>query len=359
MSNPLLDIYSRIYREHTNFIMMLSAFYGIHVAVYLAAISTLARRTSNGYFLLIITTLLFVVSTVWFMVNFHLEIAVALAAFRPDVFDILRHVASPLLVIVRINHVLSDVVVVWRAWILWPRSKRIRSCVPTGHSYTLPAGSIVELAYSYTKFGWLAYAANLPEQSANYSRAFLTILPVILTNVLSTALVGYKVWCYRRNVKSSLSGIAQTRVEKILLLLVESGVIYSAIWVIYLGVVLADIKGAFDSDLTHMGPAAMMGPVMPAIAGIYPTVVVIISAAQSSPTHYIPTVHLSETTRTDATSTRRESAWGGRRASPLEIERDNSSTSETLMLASLSRKSTATSSAKDNLGTSSSCWIDD
>ena len=61
MSNPLLDIYSRIYREHTNFIMMLSAFYGtrhllvssfdagvdryttgIHVAVYMAAVSTLA-----------------------------------------------------------------------------------------------------------------------------------------------------------------------------------------------------------------------------------------------------------------------------------------------------------------------------
>ena len=61
MSNSLLDIYSRIYSEHTNFIMMLSAFYGtrhllvwafdagadgdttgIHVAVYLAAISTLA-----------------------------------------------------------------------------------------------------------------------------------------------------------------------------------------------------------------------------------------------------------------------------------------------------------------------------
>ncbi|KAL1702533.1 hypothetical protein EV121DRAFT_293223 [Schizophyllum commune] len=358
MANPLLDIYSRIYREHTHFIMMLSAFYGIHVAVYLAAVSALARRTSNGYFLLIITTLLFAVSTVWFMVNFHLEIAVALAAFRPDVYDILRHVAAPLLVIVRINHVLSDVVVVWRAWILWPRSRRVRA-VLIGAIVCTAAGSVVELAYSYTKFGWMAYAANLPEQSANYSRAFLTILPVILTNVLSTALVGYKVWEYRRNVKSSLGGVAQTRVEKILLLLVESGVIYSAIWVIYLGVVLADINGAFDSDLTHMGPAAMMGPVMPAIAGIYPTVVVIISAAQSSPTHCIPTVHLSETTRIDATSTRRESAWGGRRASPLEIERDNSSTSETLMLASLSRKSTATSSAKDNLGTSSSCWIDD
>ena len=59
--------------------------------------------SNHGYFLLIITTLLFVVSTVWSMVNFHLEIAVALAAFRPDVYDILRHVAAPLLVIVRIN----------------------------------------------------------------------------------------------------------------------------------------------------------------------------------------------------------------------------------------------------------------
>ncbi|KAI5827198.1 hypothetical protein K523DRAFT_330577 [Schizophyllum commune Tattone D] len=267
MSSPLLDIYSRIYREHTNFIMMLSAFHGIHVAVYLAAVSTLARRTSNGYFLLIITTLLFVVSTVWFMVNFHLEIAVALAAFRPDVYDILRHVAAPLLVIVRINHVLSDVVVVWRAWILWPRSRRVR-VVLIGAIVCTAAGSIAELAYSYTKFGWMAYAANLPKQSANYSRAFLTILPVILTNILSTALVGYKVWEYRRNVKSSLGGVAQTRVEKILLLLVESGVIYSAIWVIYLAVVLADINGAFDSDLTHMGPAAMMVPVMPAIAAV-------------------------------------------------------------------------------------------
>ena len=70
-----------------------------------------------------------------------------------------------------------------------------------------------------------------------------------------------------------------------MVLLVESGGIYSCIWVraiafgfisisasltlfqlAYLVITLADVAGVFHSNLTYMGPAGMLGTLMPAIA---------------------------------------------------------------------------------------------
>ena len=115
-------------------------------------------------------------------------------------------------------------------------------------SFCSSAGSVVDFAYSYSKYGVAAYSWSLPDRRANYLRAFTSIVPVLLTNVFVTALVGVKVWyvnsrappiphlltlprTFRRSIKPALGRSSQTRVEKIMVLLVESGGIYSCIWV--------------------------------------------------------------------------------------------------------------------------------
>ncbi|KAL1742442.1 hypothetical protein HDZ31DRAFT_84132 [Schizophyllum fasciatum] len=288
MENPLLDLYVRIYHDHLVTAMVLALFYGIHFALYVCAISSIAHRTeSRRIFVGVMTTILFLASTAWFMVNLKVEVLAALGPFRVDVIArLLRRIAGPLLVVARINHISSDIIVVWRAWILWPGSKPVRAALVLAVLGTI-VGSAVEFARSHAKYGVLAYSWNLPDRSANYLRAFITIVPVVYTNLLVTALVGLKVWEYRRNIRSAFGRGPQTRVEKFLLLLVESGGAYSCIWLIYLAITFADIAGLFHSNLTYMGPAGMLGTLMPAIAGIYPTMVVIISAAQTSPTQCV------------------------------------------------------------------------
>ncbi|KAI4519317.1 hypothetical protein K525DRAFT_206352, partial [Schizophyllum commune Loenen D] len=52
-------------------------------------------------------------------------------------------------------------------------------------------------------------------------------LPLVITNVLATTLVGIQVWAYRRDVAASLGPFSGgSRVGGILLLLLESGVVF-------------------------------------------------------------------------------------------------------------------------------------
>ncbi|KAL1725529.1 hypothetical protein EV714DRAFT_221118 [Schizophyllum commune] len=296
MENPLLTIYTRIWHDHLVSAMLLALLYGIHFALYVAAVSAIARRDVGRYFVGGMTTLLFVASTIWFAVNIRVEVLGALAPFRVDaITSLIRRIAGPLLVLARINHISSDVIVVWRAWVLWPDSKPVRLSLVLAIVGTI-AGSVVDFAYSYSKYGVAAYSWNLPDRRANYLRAFTSIVPVLLTNVLVTALVGVKVWTYRRSIKPALGRASQTRVEKIMVLLVESGGVYTSVGLMvtllqlaYLVITLADVAGVFHSNLTYMGPAGMLGTLMPAIAGVYPTLVVFLSTAQSSSTHYVST----------------------------------------------------------------------
>ena len=77
------------------------------------------------------------------------------------------------------------------------------------------------------------------------------MFPTVMTNIIVTALVAIKVRCvlslsrglsviidlglynreYRRDIKRNLGQATKTRLEKFLVLLVESGCVYSAIWV--------------------------------------------------------------------------------------------------------------------------------
>ncbi|KAL1750226.1 hypothetical protein FB107DRAFT_294687 [Schizophyllum commune] len=297
MESPLLTIYTRIWHDHLVSAMLLALLYGIHFALYVAAVSAISRRDVGRYFVGGMTTLLFVASTIWFAVNIRVEVLGALAPFRVDaITSLIRRIAGPLLVLARINHISSDVIVVWRAWVLWPDSKPVRLSLVLAILGTI-AGSVVDFAYSYSKYGVAAYSWNLPDRRANYLRAFTSIVPVLLTNVLVTALVGIKV-C----IKPALGRASQTRVEKIMVLLVESGGIYSCIWLAYLVITLADVAGVFHSNLTYMGPAGMLGTLMPAIAGVYPTLVVLLSTTQSSPTHYVSTNLVGDVSAPDGTA---------------------------------------------------------
>ncbi|KAI0054213.1 hypothetical protein BV25DRAFT_1833726, partial [Artomyces pyxidatus] len=106
-------------------------------------------------------------------------------------------------------------------------------------------------------------------------RALILVGPTLATNVCATLLIAYKAWHYRVAVKAHLNeDNAATKVEKILALLVESGVVYCVMWILY---VLAAFR-----VFPNPGPSIMDG-IMVQVSGIYPTIIIILVCLQKSP----------------------------------------------------------------------------
>ncbi|TRM59657.1 hypothetical protein BD626DRAFT_572598 [Schizophyllum amplum] len=287
---------SRMYHDAPIYQGMASLAYGIHAALYIASVSALARLPNSSRFLSFMMALMFSTSTAWIIILIRLQSFSLLVRYRPDDAPALPNgLAGLTAAVARINYMLSDVIVAWRAWVLWPGNRPVR-CTLAFALCLLVVSGFSELGYTYSKYGPYSSLAKLPDRTDNYIRAFTGSLLVVLSNLLSTTLVAIKVWQYRRNVKSYLGRSTQTRVEKLLLLLTESGFIYSAVWIVYLGAVFASAN-TDDGDILSV--ASGMGTMLPSIEGMYPTLVVLICSLQSSPTHELETMQFEVYTDTD------------------------------------------------------------
>ncbi|KAL1675157.1 hypothetical protein EV122DRAFT_173218, partial [Schizophyllum commune] len=113
-------------------------------------------------------------------------------------------------------YILSDALVVWRAWILWPHSRLARGALWVG--MTGSVGALLVARYPQARaFGRIAFTP----------KSLASTLPLVITNLLATTLVGMQLWAYRRDVAASLGPFSgESRVGGILLLLLESGVVF-------------------------------------------------------------------------------------------------------------------------------------
>ncbi|KAL1678282.1 hypothetical protein EV122DRAFT_252081 [Schizophyllum commune] len=141
------------------------------------------------------------------------------------------------------NYLVSDAVVVWRAYILWSDSLVAKGILLSFLTGTLAIQSDVKLAF------------------------------LLATNVVATVLVGVKFWYYRRDIKGALGLFTRkSQVEKVLVLLLESGITYCAIWIAYT-IIWTDAEKLNISYYT----SDTFGSAIHNIAGIYPTFVVLVA----------------------------------------------------------------------------------
>lgn len=106
---------------------------------------------------------------------------------------------------------ISDVIVTWRAWVLWPCNRWVQVvlglCV---------LGDIVGLVLG----GVVSLSAGFPGAVAS-----------LATNVITTALISWKAWRHHKDIKVHLGAyVRRTRVEKTLLVFIESGLVYALLW---------------------------------------------------------------------------------------------------------------------------------
>ncbi|KAI0054231.1 hypothetical protein BV25DRAFT_1782085, partial [Artomyces pyxidatus] len=165
------------------------------------------------------------------------------------------------------QYILSDAIVVWRALTLWSSDRRIFFVLLIFMLGTIAAaGSDLGLSLSQ-----LFDTLDVVEDQSRVQqgrRALILVGPTLATNVCATLLIAYKAWHYRVAVKAHLNeDNAATKVEKILALLVESGVVYCVMWILY---VLAAFR-----IFPNPGPSIMDG-IMVQVSGIYPTVIIIL-----------------------------------------------------------------------------------
>ncbi|KAL1759614.1 hypothetical protein FB107DRAFT_270920 [Schizophyllum commune] len=260
-----------IIKEWTKATAVTHTFFGIHATLYFIAAYLLInqgiRNNKSRLFLFICSTIMFLTSIAYMCVyNEYVQLNWELLLITPPDIEIkqrnLQIVTNCLL---RLNFMLSDAIVVWRAWALFKDEARVQwgliSCLAV--SYVGTTVDIVLLVLVY-----MLVLEDVPEYS------LIMTIPLLLTNVIATAAIGYKTWGYKKMVGDLLRQAKRmTATELTMLLLVESGAIYCIIWAL----TLASALGVMPETVT-----SLLLEVLCIIAGLYPTLVVIIVALQKS-----------------------------------------------------------------------------
>ncbi|KAL1675674.1 hypothetical protein EV122DRAFT_195421, partial [Schizophyllum commune] len=152
------------------------------------------------------------------------------------------------------QYLLSDAIVVWRAWVLWPNSRVAKAILST-----CMCGSVVGAILNAV---W----------TIQNDRSVKT-LP--------------RIQYYRRDIKGSLGLYTRkSQVETVLVLLVESGCLYSLLWAVYLAFLLT--AGTGGSTVTNY-----VGTAIHSISGIHPTIVVLVVMHTATAESLIDTAQVS------------------------------------------------------------------
>ncbi|PIL33724.1 hypothetical protein GSI_04349 [Ganoderma sinense ZZ0214-1] len=180
-----------------------------------------------------------------------------------------------------INVILGDAIVCWRACVVWHKNSLVKAVCGVFLLATFVVG-VVDTTQSCRPPR--SDAGNFTPERPSVGIAACVLS--LSTNLLVTLLVAYKAWESRRRVRKILVvGPGSLHVQKIFSLFIESGVIYSAMWVLIVAFQISEFvyaKGGSaltpdESRFLGILNVVVHGILIPAIA-IYPTVVIILVA---------------------------------------------------------------------------------
>ncbi|KAG6850387.1 hypothetical protein H0H93_013942 [Arthromyces matolae] len=183
-----------------------------------------------------------------------------------------------------IEALLGDGIIIWRVWVLWGNSRRWWVIlIPAA----LFVGSIVAmflLGYCVVHLG--TSIVNGSFQHPQFCKNVQTttyIMPTVITAV-TTILIGVKTWEYRKHIKPIVTvyGVHRsTSVERVLMLLVESGMIY---FIFFLVIVIGNIPGS-EKDPNISFAASVYSDLASVIVGMYPTIITLLSNSEGVMKH--------------------------------------------------------------------------
>ncbi|KAH9055146.1 hypothetical protein EDB83DRAFT_1109508 [Lactarius deliciosus] len=236
-------------------------FFGAYSAVFLYSSVLMLKRPSTPVrnYMLAVSAFMYAVSAVHWAMN----MAIVTRFLRVG-----RDFMSPFerLVVVylpTINYILSDGIVVWRAWVLWGPSRRFTVFIPP--LFSLVSTLVLSAAGAAYLYIGTEYESERDDAMSRYLGWTVWGLSVG-TNIWATGLIYIQIWQHRQFVRSLLGkGTATSTAEKVLIFMVESGALYLCIWAVYIISTFTDWNGA------HFLNTAIVQ-----VVGIYPMTIVLL-----------------------------------------------------------------------------------
>lgn len=224
------------------------------------------RNSRANQILLAVMLVMITISTSHLILNllyFFIELE-PLAATYHDSNALLRRMNSAQQLLRRVAYLLSDIIVVWRAWIIWKHNVGVRVFLSI---------SIFGTAVTSVILAVLDVLENEKGEALHptLEKNMLGTFGLLVTNFGATALIAYKAWDYRRHITAFLSeSDTRTKVQNVFILLVESGVLYCIYW----SLMLVDDFGFFGNFGVEW--------VQPHISGMYQTVIILLVGLQKT-----------------------------------------------------------------------------
>ncbi|KAJ3862633.1 hypothetical protein EV359DRAFT_83140 [Lentinula novae-zelandiae] len=187
-----------------------------------------------------------------------------------DPTQALEHWEVAIVVFSRMNYLLSDAIVIWRAWILYDDRLYLRILLTL-----CGLGSLIGVSLDSAFVLKQAFSNGTGEATALTKIRVLMPVMLLITNFIATSIIAFKVWEYRRSIKINLGNQKRkTSVEQVLILLLETGLVYCACWIV-------TIISLTPGTLSFMGQN-VFATMYPNLTAIYPTLVIIFVAARKS-----------------------------------------------------------------------------
>ncbi|KAL1736426.1 hypothetical protein EV714DRAFT_198555 [Schizophyllum commune] len=254
--------------------------YGMQAALTLAAVRILLRREARARFMLAAIIGLFVVSTLAVVtdVEYYLvQFPSALGTSPEDIQAVMNG--------------LDIVGVITRRDCRLARLDHMAGLPP----YTMGATGVHMRKYrplvgAIVNCYWNIKSITTYERIP-MTRTLVMTVPLLFTNIVATTFIAVTVWWYRRDIKGALGLFARkSQVERVLVLLLETGFIYCVLWALYI---------AFESNDSGAGFTPMQGlsVVIPFITGLYPPVIVIITLQHNKPQSLLQSAQISHALR--------------------------------------------------------------
>ncbi|THV06895.1 hypothetical protein K435DRAFT_960154 [Dendrothele bispora CBS 962.96] len=253
-------------------------FYGLECVVFFAATYKLFRRglSRTRRVLLVILILIFLCSAATAVSNLVQDLVQIRQLGEPDYSPMLAKQKASIVATfsTRISYFLGDAIVVWRAWIIVGDVPRARFALGTCLLASFVA-LIVNIIYTMKQ---LLIFGFRPQPGPRL------MLPttLLITNIVATSLIAWRIWRYRVEVTKYLKygkDGKRGQVERVLTLLLESGILYSFLWVMSL-IATSNPQPQFY-DFT-----VFLGTILPHASGIYPSMIILFAPTDGEDSTY-------------------------------------------------------------------------
>ncbi|THU86490.1 hypothetical protein K435DRAFT_805074 [Dendrothele bispora CBS 962.96] len=177
-----------------------------------------------------------------------------------------------------VQYVIGDIVVVWRAWVLFPQGLAVK--------VTLSICLLGSFAGTSLEIGLVAKGLmkNYVKAAGSKTNTMILTVPLIFTNLTATTLIGFKAWNHFQSIQRNLGSTKRSP---------KSGLLYLAFWVI-------SAIGYLVLGLTHdSGTTAnqVYLVIMPGLVAIYPILILLAVAHENNKAESVNDMSLSQSIR--------------------------------------------------------------